>query len=64
MADKDKLRDMLDSLIDDNNDQAQVHFHGYLEDKMRDMLRPEDVAAANEQGEEIVADDDDGETKE
>ena len=40
MADKAKLRDMLDSLIDQNSDQAGVHFHAYLEDKMREMLRP------------------------
>lgn len=38
MADKQKLRDMLDSLIDQNNDQAQVHFHTYLENKMRELL--------------------------
>ena len=56
MADKDKLRDMLDSLIDDNSDQAQVHFHNYLEDKMKDVINP----AADE---EVVVDDD-SETKE
>lgn len=37
-VDKDKLRDMLDSLIDDNPEQAQVHFHSYLEDKMKDHV--------------------------
>ena len=41
MADKQKLRDMLDSLIDQNSDQAQVHFHSFLEDKMKEMLKPE-----------------------
>ena len=46
MADKQKLRDMLDSLIDSNSDQAQVDFHGYLEDKMKEVLSPEEVAAA------------------
>ncbi len=46
MADKQKLRDMLDSLIDQNSDQAQVDFHGYLEDKMKEVLSPEEVAAA------------------
>ncbi len=46
MADKEKLRNMLDSLIDSNSDQAQVDFHGYLEDKMKEVLSPEEVAAA------------------
>lgn len=40
MADKDKLRDMLDAIIDDKGEQAQVAFHGYLEQKMKDMLNP------------------------
>jgi hypothetical protein len=51
MADKEKLRDMLDSLIDQNSDQAQVHFHSYLEDKMREVLRPEADADQGETGE-------------
>ena len=41
MTDKDKLRDVLDSLIDQNSDQAEVHFHNYLEDKMREVLKDE-----------------------
>lgn len=41
MADKDKLQAMLDSLIDSKDEQAQVHFHSYLEDKMKDVLHPE-----------------------
>lgn len=40
MADKKKLNDMLDSIIDKNSEQAEVHFHGYLEDKMREVLNP------------------------
>ncbi len=38
MADKDKLRDMLDAIIDDNNEKAQVDFHSYVTDKVRDQL--------------------------
>ncbi len=38
MADKEKLRDMVDSLIDDNSEKAQVDFHGYVTDKMKDVL--------------------------
>lgn len=40
MADKDKLRAMVDALVDDNAEQAQVDFHGYLEDKMREKINP------------------------
>ena len=35
-----KLNDMLDSLIHKKDEQAQVHFHSYLEDKMKDVLTP------------------------
>lgn len=38
MTDKEKLNDMLDSLIDNKDEQAQIAFHGYLEDKMKDVL--------------------------
>lgn len=38
MADKDKLRNMLDNLINDKGEQAQVDFHDYLGDKMKDTL--------------------------
>ena len=41
MADKDKLRDMLDAIIDDNSEKAQVDFHSYVTDKMKDTLQPE-----------------------
>ena len=40
MVDKSKLKDMLDSMIDDNSDQAQVDFHSYLEDKMKEIVNP------------------------
>ncbi len=40
MADKKKLDDMLNSIIDKKDEQAQVFFHDYLEDKMRDVLKP------------------------
>ena len=38
MADTKKLHDMLDSLIDDNGEKAQVDFHTYLSDKMKETL--------------------------
>ena len=58
MADKQKLRDMLDSLIDDKSDQAQVDFHQYLEVKMKDVLNPEEVET------EVDAKDENSESKE
>ena len=40
MVDKTKLKDMLDSMIDDNSEQAETEFHSYLEDKMKDVINP------------------------
>lgn len=46
MADKDKLRNMLDNLIGDKNEQAQVDFHDYLGDKMKEVVGTELPSAA------------------
>lgn len=43
MAEKDKLRNMLDNLIKDKPEQAQVEFHDYLQGKMREVVSPVDV---------------------
>ena len=40
MDDKDKLRYMIDALVDDNSEQAEVDFHQYLEDKMKEVIHP------------------------
>lgn len=48
MADKEKLRDMLDNLIDDKSEQAQVDFHDYLGDKMKEVL-DDDTDTNNEE---------------
>ncbi len=40
MVDKTKLKDMLDSMIDDNSEQAETDFHSYLEDKMKEVVNP------------------------
>lgn len=40
MADTSKLTDMLDNLINNKSDQAQVDFHGYLEQKMKEVITP------------------------
>ena len=42
MAETDKLRSMLDNLIKDKPEQAQVDFHDYLQGKMQDVARPVD----------------------
>jgi hypothetical protein len=59
MADKDKLRDMIDSMIDDNSEKAEVDFHGYVTGKMQDVL---DINPADEEEEiddvEIEVDED------
>lgn len=53
MADKDKLRDMLDAFIDDNDEKAQVDFHSYVTDKMKDTLG----LASEESDDEVELDD-------
>lgn len=41
MADTEKLRDMLDNIIDKKPEQAQVDFHSYLQAKMQDVINDE-----------------------
>ncbi len=52
MADKDKLRNMLDNIIGDNSEQAQVDFHDYLSAKMREVINPESAEVDTENNEE------------
>jgi len=40
MAEKTKLHDMLDNIINDKNEQAQVDFHNYVADKMKEIIHP------------------------
>ncbi len=49
MADKEKLRNMLDNLVGDNSEQAQVDFHDYLGDKMKDTLGVEPPVESDEE---------------
>ena len=49
MTDKEKLRTMLDNLISDNSEQAQVDFHDYLGDKMKDTLGVESPVVADDE---------------
>lgn len=38
MADKEALNKMLDNLVNDKGEQAQVHFHDYLQGKMQEVI--------------------------
>jgi len=42
MADKQKLKDMLDAIIDGNNEQAQTDFHAYVTAKTKEVLHGEE----------------------
>lgn len=39
MADKQKLNDMLDAMVNDETEKAEIAFHSYLKDKMQDVLK-------------------------
>lgn len=43
MAETEKLRNMLDNLIKNKPEQAQVDFHDYLQGKMQDVVSPVDI---------------------
>lgn len=38
MSDKEQLRNMLDNIINDKAEDAQVNFHSYLQGKMQEVL--------------------------
>lgn len=38
MADKERIRGMLDALIEGNEEQAKTEFHGYFSEKTRETL--------------------------
>ena len=40
MADLEKLKDMLDALMDDKGEEAQIAFHSYTKEKMQDLIHP------------------------
>ena len=37
---KEQLGNMLDNLINDKSEQAQIDFHDYLRSKMQDVINP------------------------
>lgn len=49
MSDNEKLQNMLDNLINNKPEQAQVNFHDYLQDKMQSVMgTPEQEPASDE----------------
>lgn len=48
MADKLKINDMLDSLLNDKGEEAQVAFHAYAKEKMQDVLHGEKDETSDE----------------
>jgi len=45
MADTEKLGNMLDDLINKKGEQAEVHFHDYLQGKMQEVIHGEEIDA-------------------
>ncbi len=41
MADTEELGKMLDNLINNKGEQAEVHFHDYLQSKMQEVIHGE-----------------------
>jgi len=38
MSDNKQLDNMLDNIMDDKNEQAEINFHDYLQGKMQEVL--------------------------
>lgn len=49
MSDTDKLTNVLDNIIDQNAEQAQVNFHDYLRDKIQSVINDQQ-SADNDEG--------------
>lgn len=41
MADTEELGKMLDNLIDKKSEQAEIHFHDYMQSKMQEVIHGE-----------------------
>lgn len=50
MSDKDKLKSMLDNLIKNKPEQAQVEFHEYLQGKMQDVMQTQTLPPEQQPG--------------
>ncbi len=47
MADTDQLGKMLDNLINNKGEQAEVHFHDYLQGKMQEVIHGDEEISDN-----------------
>lgn len=47
MADKDTLGDMLDNLVQNKPEEAQVNFHDYLQARVKEVLGKETEVESN-----------------
>jgi hypothetical protein len=45
MSDKEALNKMLDNLISNKGEQAEVHFHDYLQGKMQEVIHGDEEVA-------------------
>lgn len=52
MADTTKLSDMLDAIINDKPEEAQIAFHDYLGGKMKEQIHGEETPETNNNAEE------------
>jgi len=48
MADTEQLSKMLDNLINNKGEQAEVHFHDYLQGKMQEVIHGDTEISDNE----------------
>lgn len=54
---KEEIRKFLDAMVDGNSEQADVHFHNFVTDKMKNLVNPE-VEVDDVSSEEDVTDED------
>lgn len=47
MSDKNELENMLTNIIDNKSEQAQTHFHTYLQGKMKEVMYDDDDEGSN-----------------
>lgn len=43
MTPQERLKTMLDAMVNKNEESARVSFHSYLQDKLRALVKPEVV---------------------
>lgn len=48
MADKELLKNVIDSIVNDKGEEAEINFHKYLPGKMREILGTEEPEVTDE----------------